>query len=283
MDDAGRGLGLTLKIEFDSAKQSTCVSLFPTGNANLIPPHYQDLQKSTFSTGKPQIPSLHLSQERLSLRKPRGLFLKRPKSNGLAVDRWPMLYRQIYQPAHFDLHNATLALTTWNRGERQSAQTGASVFEFDGGRLALISRKRNFSSNFLRYTQQMHLARGSQPKLINEPMSDTAVILPRRQKGVGMSVTASTASQTNRETVAAQTPRSATVTVRDPLRTCPGNLGLNPRHVLAFSPAVANSAQQYKKTSGLNLIVNYFQSSYKALASRDVMTLRDFGAPGGAS
>jgi len=121
-----------------------------------------------------------------------------------------MLYRQIYQPANFDLHHATLALTTWNRGERQSAQTGASVFQFDGGRLALMSRKSNFSSNFLRYTQQMHLSRGSKPKLrlVKKSMSDTAVISPRRQRGVDVSVTD---SQKNMITV--RTPQSATVTV----------------------------------------------------------------------
>ena len=247
------------------------------GNVNAFPQSHQDLQKSTFVTGKPQMTSLRLRQERLSLRKPRGFFLTRSNlnSNGLAVDRWPMLYRQLYQPANFDLHHATLALTTWTRGERQSAQTGASVFQFDGGRLALISRKSNFSSNFLRYTQQMHLARGLKPKLIKKTMSDSAVILPRRRKGVGLSVAASTASQINKETVAAKTPRSTTVTVRDPLRTCQ----LNPSR--AWSPRVANSVQQYKKTSGLRLTMNCFQSSFKALVSREVMTLKDFGAPGG--
>jgi len=234
MDDAGLGLALTLL-----RKQSTRGSLFAMGNANAFPQFHQDLQKSTFVTGKPQMTSLHLSQERLSLRQPRGLFLKRSNlnSNGLAVNQWPMLYRQFYQPANFDLHHATLVLTTWTRGERQSAQTGASVFQFDGGRLALISRKSNFSSNFLRYTQQMHLARGSKPKLIQKTVSDSAVILPRRQKGVGLSVAASTASQINQETVAAKTPRSTTVTVRDPLRTCQ----LNPSR--ASSPKIAKSVQ----------------------------------------
>ena len=188
MDNAGLGLGLTLRTRVDSAKPRTRVSL-PIGNANSIPRDHEDLtQKDTCATGKPRMQSLRIRQERLFLRKPSGLFLRKPHSSGLAVDRWPMLYRQIYQPANFDLHHATLALTTWNRGERQSAQTGASVFQFDGGRLALMSRKSNFSSNFLRYTQQMHLSRGSKPKLrlVKKSMSDTAVISPRRQRGALM-------------------------------------------------------------------------------------------------
>lgn len=107
-----------------------------------------------------------------------------------------MYHYQQTKPSTNDFSNRAV-LTTWNRGW-QAPQTAGGL----EGRPTLISRKSNFSSSFLRYTQQMHLARAAEPERNKKSVRESAVL----QKGIG--------------SVAALQTKESALTARDPLLNC---------------------------------------------------------------